>query len=195
MESQKMRPRAKRILAVYSLTVITVVLGNTFPSGTWLNTFVNTTMTGAGCFCACAAILLLLPSGENDGKPCIEFNAIKNSAISWQVIFMCAVTLPIATAVTSSDCGILEWITTLFAPVFAGKSSIFILLFTVVFGMLLTNVGSNIAFGICADPNYRTFCSSQWHESAYCRCRPDLYGKSGHRSSRRIGTRIHLPFQ
>lgn len=152
MESQKMRPRAKRILAVYSLTVITVVLGNTFPSGTWLNTFVNTTMTGAGCFCACAAILLLLPSGENDGKPCIEFNAIKNSAISWQVIFMCAVTLPIATAVTSSDCGILEWITTLFAPVFAGKSSIFILLFTVVFGMLLTNVGSNIAFGSALIP-------------------------------------------
>ncbi len=150
-ESKTLRPRAKRILIVYILTVLLCILGNTL-IGTAYSTFINNTITVAGMYCICAAILLVMPSGEGDGKPVIEFMKVKNTAISWQVIFMCAVTLPVASAVTNEATGIVPWLSGVFAPIFAGKSPYFILIFTIVVSMILTNFGSNIAFGSAMIP-------------------------------------------
>ena len=60
---------------------------------------------------------------------------------------MCAVTIPLATALTNDSTGVLPWLTGIFSPIFEGRSPIFILIFTIVVMMILTNVGSNIAFG------------------------------------------------
>ena len=150
-DSKIMRPRVKRILIVYCLTVIICILGNTL-IGTGLATFVNNTLTVAGCYCICAAILLILPSGEGDGQPCIVFKDVKNTAISWEVILMCAVTLPLSSAVTSEGTGVVPWISGVFAPIFAGKGPGFILVFTIIVSMILTNLGSNIAFGSAMIP-------------------------------------------
>lgn len=150
-DSKIMRPRVKRILIVYCLTVFICILGNTL-IGTGLATFVNNTLTVAGCYCICAAILLILPSGEGDGQPCIVFKDVKNTAISWEVILMCAVTLPLSSAVTSEGTGVVPWISGVFAPIFAGKGPGFILVFTIIVSMILTNLGSNIAFGSALIP-------------------------------------------
>lgn len=158
-ESKHLRPRAKRIIIVYLITVLITVLGSTLP-GTALATFVNGTMTAAGMFCACTAILLILPSGEGDGKGAIVFNEVKNTAISWQVILMCAVTLPVSAAVTSEATGIVPWLTSIFTPIFEGRGSIFVLVFTMVLSMVLTNVGSNIAFGAAMIPIIAPFAIS-----------------------------------
>lgn len=40
----------------------------------------------------------------------------------------------------------------MFAPIFAGKGSLFILIFTIVLSLILTNLGSNIAFGAAMIP-------------------------------------------
>lgn len=150
-DSKVMRPRVKRILIVYCLTVIICILGNTL-IGSKLATLVNQTITVAGCYCICAAILLILPSGEGDGQPCIVFKEVKNTAISWEVILMCAVTLPLSSAVTSEGTGVVPWISGVFAPIFAGKGPGFILVFTIIVSMILTNLGSNIAFGSALIP-------------------------------------------
>ena len=150
-ESKHLRPRTKRILVVYLLTVFLCILGNTL-IGTGFSNFVNNTVTVAGMYCICAAILLVLPSGEGDGLPTIEFKKVKNTAISWEVILMCAVTLPLASAVTNDVTGIVPWLSGVFAPIFAGKGSLFILIFTIVLSLILTNLGSNIAFGAAMIP-------------------------------------------
>lgn len=150
-DSKTLRPRAKRILIIYLISIIVVILANTL-IGTAFANFVNNTLTAAGIYCLCAAVLLVLPSGEGDGKGCIEFNKVKDTAISWQVIFMCAVTLPIASAVTAEETGIVSFLSSLFAPIFAGRSGLFILIFTILLSMFLTNVGSNIAFGAAMIP-------------------------------------------
>lgn len=151
-ESKHLRPRAKRILIVYLLSVFVIILGNTFPEGSWVNDVVNNVIGVGGIYCICCVILMLLPSGEKDGEPCIIFNRIKDTAISWPVILMCAVTLPIASAVTSPDTGIVPWLSTVFEPLFAGRGGVFILVFTIIVSMLLTNFGSNIAFGAAMIP-------------------------------------------
>lgn len=128
--------------------------------GTAFADFINNDVTAAGVYCLCAAVLLLMPSGEGDGKGCIEFNRIKDSAISWEVIFMCAVTLPIASAVTNEATGIVEFLSGLFSPIFAGHGGLFILIVTIILSMFLTNVGSNIAFGSAMIPIIAPFVIS-----------------------------------
>ncbi|MBR4249144.1 MAG: SLC13 family permease, partial [Verrucomicrobia bacterium] len=119
-----------------------------------LSKFLNDTLTTGGLFCICSALLMVIPSGEGDGQPAIVFNDIKHSdaAVSWPVIFMCAVTIPLASAVTNQATGVLPWLTGIFTPLFDGKSPIFILIFTIIVMLILTNVGSNIAFGSAMIP-------------------------------------------
>lgn len=149
-ESKHLRPRVMRIILVYLITVVVVILANTL-MGTAFSNFVLNDMTTTGAFCLCTAILLILPSGEHDGKGCIEFDAVESS-ISWPVIMMCAVTLALASAVTNEATGIVPWITSVFTPIFEGRGGIFVLIFTIVLSMFLTNFGSNIALGAAMIP-------------------------------------------
>ena len=70
-----------------------------------------------------------------------------DAAVSWPVIMMCAITIPLANAMTNEATGILPWLTGIFEPLFAGRGPLFILIFTIIVMMILTNIGSNIAFG------------------------------------------------
>ncbi len=147
-DSKYLRPRAKRIIIVYLITCLLSIFAGTIANSP-VSIFINSTLTTGGLYCLCSALLMVLPSGEGDGKAAIVFNDIKHSdaAVSWPVILMCAITIPLASAMTNEATGILPWLTGIFEPIFAGKSPIFILAFTVIVMMILTNVGSNIAFG------------------------------------------------
>ena len=158
-ESKVLRPRLKRIVIIYLVTTFLCILGNTL-IGTSFATLVNDTITVAGMYCICTALLLILPSGEGDGTPCIEFRKVKNSAISWDVIFMVAVTIPLASAVTNEATGIVPWLTGIFEPIFVGKGGFFILMFTIIVSLILTNIGSNIAFGAAMIPIVAPFVMS-----------------------------------
>jgi len=77
------------------------IFAGTFRSNAFAD-FLNNQLTITGLYCLCFIILIMLPSGEGDGKAAISFNDIKHSdiAISWPVIMMCAVTIPLASAMT-----------------------------------------------------------------------------------------------
>ena len=150
-ESRHLRPRTKRIAIMYVSTVAICIFSNTFPKLPWC-AFINDKLSTAGMYALCAALLMILPSGEKDGKPVVEFNVIKDDAMSWNVFFMCAVATPLATALSNKATGVMPWITGVFEPVFAGKSTGFILSFTVVMALILTNIGSNLAFGLAMIP-------------------------------------------
>ena len=146
-ESKHLRPRARRIVVIFLATMLLTIYAGTFTKAPGAD-FLNNTLTTGGLFCLCAAILFVLPSGEGDGKPCIVFNDIKHTdeAVSWPVILMCAVTIPVASALTNEATGVLPWLTSLVSPIFEGRSPVFIIVFTVIVMMFLTNIGSNIAF-------------------------------------------------
>lgn len=147
-ESKHLRPRTKRILVVYLITMLLAIFSGTFLNNP-LSDFLNNTLTAGGLYCVCSALLMVIPSGEGDGQAAIHFNDIKHSdsAVSWPVILMCAVTIPLATALTNESTGVLPWLTGIFSPIFEGRSPVFILVFTIIVMLILTNVGSNIAFG------------------------------------------------
>ncbi len=168
-ESKHLSHRACRIITVYVMTSLLAIFAGTFINNP-LSQFLNETLTLGGLYCACSGLLMILPSGEGDGKPCIVFNEIKNSneAVSWTAIFICAVTIPLASAITSKDTGVMPWLTGAFAPVFEGRSPFFILLFTIVVMMFLTNIGSNIAFGNAMIPVIAPFALASGMNPVLC---------------------------
>ena len=151
-ESRVLRPRAKRIMLIYGITIFLVVLGNTLPSGMWFRNFVNKTITVAGMYGICAALLMIMPSGEGDAKPCLVFKDVHRKAINWNSIFMCGVCVTLAGAITDGELGISNMLIDIFTPVFAGRSGWFVMVFTIIVSMILTNLGSNIAFGAALIP-------------------------------------------
>ncbi len=145
-ESKHLRPRTRRIVIVYLIFMLVTIFVGTFTKSDFA-VYVNTVLTSGGLFAVCLVLLMVLPSGEGDGKPCIVFSEIKNSdsAISWPVIFMCAATIPLASALTAEATGITPWLTELLTPIFDGRSPYFILIVAIIAMLFLTNIGSNIA--------------------------------------------------
>ena len=147
-DSVILRPRAKRIMLVYLALIVLSIFAGTFPRHP-LAVFLNNRLTISGLFCIGFIALLIIPSGEGTGEAAISFKDIKHSdaSVSWPLILMVAVTIPLSSAMTNENAGIIPWLTSLFAPLFTGKSPLFILIFTIIVVEILTNVGSNIAMG------------------------------------------------
>ena len=160
-ESKHLRPRAKRIIIVYLISIFLTIFAGTFTNNGFAR-FINETMTASGIYCLCTAVLMILPGGEEDGGPAIRFADIRHSdaAVSWPVIFMVAVTIPLASALTDSSTGVMQWLSGVFSPLFVGRSGMLVLLFTILSLMLLVNVGANIAFGTAMIPIVAPFAMS-----------------------------------
>lgn len=144
-ESEHLRPRAKRIIVIYLITMLLSMFAGTFIN-TGIAKYLNNTLTSAGLYTLCTVLLMLIPSGEDD-EACIRFKDIKNSeaAINWSVILMVAVTIPLASALTNEATGVTPWLTQVLTPIFAGRSPYFILIVSIITMIILTNIGSNIA--------------------------------------------------
>ena len=152
-ESKRLRPRAKRIIVLYLITILLMIFAGTFPQ-TSISLWINKSLTTGGLYCLCAAILMVLPSGERNGQGAIHFDDIKHSdaAVSWPIIFMCAVTIPLANALMEESTGVRQWLTDIFSPMLAGRSAMFVSTFTMIVLMLFVNFGTNIAFGTAMIP-------------------------------------------
>lgn len=122
-----------------------VVLGNTLPSEMWFRTFINKTVTVAGMYGICAALLMIMPSGEGDGKPCLVFKDVHRKAINWNSIFMCGVCVTLAGAITDNELGISTMLVDIFTPIFAGRSGWFVMVFTIIVSMILPAASSPAA--------------------------------------------------
>ncbi len=148
-----MRPRLKRILFFYAIAVSLAICGS-IPALTKLAffKFISSTVTMSGVYALCSVILFILPSGENDGETCIPFNTVGKTLVNWPVIMMLAIVTPVATALTNEATGILPVMSSIFSPVFDGRSGVILVIFTVVVMQILTNVGSNMAFGAAMIP-------------------------------------------
>lgn len=145
-DSKTLRPRTKRIAIIYLTITVLAVIGSLFTKST-IGGFLNNTLTVSGLFAICVVLMLIIPSGERDGKACVVFNEVKGSAVSWPTMLMAATMIPLASAVTNEATGVLPMVTEVFASVFEGRSSLFLVAITVIVAGFLTNVGSNIAIG------------------------------------------------
>lgn len=150
-EGRVLTPRVKRIAIVYTSAVILVIIASML-SNRPIGAFLSTTFTDAGLFALALGILLLLPSGEGDGKPCIVFKEVKNTSVPWDSLMLCALIIPLSSAVTNEVTGVSPFVANILGPIFGNSSTIVLLSTTIIVSALLTNLGSNVAFGALLIP-------------------------------------------
>ena len=151
-ETKHLRPRAKRVFMIYLATVIICIIGTALPAGNVIKELVNTNITTAGMYAICAVLLMLIPSGEGDGKQCLIFTAHAKNFINWNSVFMCAVCITLASAITNADYGVSAWLSSIFQPLFGSSNQWVVLLVAAVVSLIATQIGSNIAFGSALIP-------------------------------------------
>ncbi|MCI9359710.1 MAG: SLC13 family permease [Hungatella sp.] len=151
-ETKYLRPRAKRVFFVYMTTVVTCIVATALPAGNAFKVLINSNLTNAGMYAICAVILMIIPSGEGDGQACLDFKTHAKNLINWNSVFMCAVCITLASAVSKADYGISAWLSSLFEPLFGGDNKWVIMVVAAFVGLIMTQVGSNIAFGSALIP-------------------------------------------
>ncbi len=151
-ETKYLRPRAKRVFFIYMLTVIVCIVATALPSGNAFKTLINSNLTNAGMYALCAVILMIIPSGEGDGKACLDFKTHAKNLINWNSVFMCAVCITLASAVTKEEFGISAWLSGIFEPMFGSDSQWVVMVVAALVCLILTQIGSNIAFGSAMIP-------------------------------------------
>ena len=145
--SKHLSHRMKRIISAFVISMLLSIYGGSFTGG--FASFLNDTLTMGGLYCLIAVLLMVLPSGDGDGKACIVFNDIKHSrrrGLLARHLHGCDHHPPGLRPVQRGDgCDALAHQPV--RPIFEGRSAVFIVIFTIIVMFILTNVGSNIAFG------------------------------------------------
>ena len=86
-----------------------------------------------------------------NGKPIIVFPKLANR-IEWKAVFVSAGAIQVASAISDSDCRIVEYLGGLMGPILGGVSGYLFVLAAIVASILLTNIANNIAVGMLMIP-------------------------------------------
>lgn len=138
-------------LAVVLYVLITTLLPTSWPIVGWLNS-----ITQPGFFGVVVAVLALV---RDENGPILPFRELASTGIYWNIIFVCSAAIPIASALTSSETGVLVLFSNLLSPVFSGMPLLPFLSIVVIAVVILTNIGSNIGVAMMIIPIIMPFVS------------------------------------
>ena len=150
--------RQKSYLYAYAFIIIITVISTLLPRNNSFYILINSQLTVAGLFAIVVAALCMIRL--DDGAPILDWKKDASRWVNWDVVFMCAIAIPVAGALTSEETGILELANQVFGSLFAGKTAVFLLVFIVIITTVLTNVGSNIGMGMALVPIIAPFITS-----------------------------------
>lgn len=149
-ETRKLDKRQKALFGAYAVILILALIQTILPSGLWVSRLLNKSLTSTEIFGFAAIILCLIKL--DDGKPILDFKAAASKGVSWEVILLCASAIPIATALTSKETGVLALSVDILGPLFRSMSSGSFLVFVILCVLVLTNLGSNLGMGMLMIP-------------------------------------------
>lgn len=150
--------RQKCYLYAYAFIIIITVVSTLLPRDNGFYKLINGQLTVAGLFAVVVAVLCMIRLG--DGNPILDWKKDASKWVNWDVVFMCAIAIPVAGALTSEETGVLELANQMFGTLFAGRTAIFLLVFIIIITTVLTNIGSNIGMGMALVPIIAPFITS-----------------------------------
>jgi len=92
-----------------------------------------------------------------EGKPIINFGEIAGKYVIWDVVFLVYTVMALASAMTSSQTGISEFLLTLFSPALGGHSPLIFMVVLIILGLSLVQVSSNGLTGVLLMPVVKVF--------------------------------------
>lgn len=143
----KMSIRQKSLLILLAVNTLLLVWPSVMPKGWWTTTMVNR----MGSFGSTALVLVVMMVVRMEGKPLIDYKSAATK-LGWDIVFLVAAALYVAGQLSNADSGIVPFIKTLLGSVITGGSEIWILLFFLALGFIVTNFANNAAMGVMLMP-------------------------------------------
>lgn len=155
-ELLKMTGRQKAFIAAF-VCIICFVISTTMLPQDWAYVKFLNFITTSGIFGFIMAALCFI---RPNGVPLVDFAEIGEKGFNFNIVFVCAAAIPVASALTSKATGVREWMYNLLSPLLAGRGPL-LFIFLVCFLMLfLTNIGSNVGMAMLMIPVVVPFVDS-----------------------------------
>ena len=94
-----------------------------------------------------------------DGKPLLRFKTMVDSGVTWGIILILAVVMPLSHAMANDESGITKFLMALMTPFFGNESSLVFALCMGFFATVLTQFMNNGATGIALMPVVYSYCT------------------------------------
>ena len=143
----------KIAISGFLLFVVMALLSSFLPATNPVAVYLNK-LTIFGQTVIVAALLMLLK--KDDGTAFFNFNASSARGLSWDVVFMVSVIMPLAQFLCAADTGVSAMLAMLVYPLQALPPMVFIVA-VMVLAVVLTNFANNFVIGIIIMPVLATF--------------------------------------
>lgn len=105
------------------------------------------------------ALIVLICVVRVEGKPLFDFKAVAAKSVQWETIMLCAVVLPVSSALTNESTGIQEALNVALTPIFGHAAPLVFMAMVLVVAAILTNFANNVTVGIILIPVVYGFSS------------------------------------
>ena len=146
----------KIVLGFLFALVILLLLPNTLPATSGIARFFKTIGNTGICMLLVTVMCLL----KVDGKPLLRFKTMVDSGVTWGIILILAVVMPLSHAMANDESGITKFLMALMTPFFGNESSLVFALCMGFFATVLTQFMNNGATGIALMPVVYSYCTS-----------------------------------
>ena len=152
-EKKNFNKDQKIAMGAFLLFVAMALLSSFLPATNPIAVYLNK-LTIFGQVVIVAGLLLLLK--KEDGTPFFNFNAASARGLSWDVVFMVALIMPLAQFLCAADTGISAMLAMVVYPLQVLPPMVFIIAVLIV-GVILTNFANNLVIAIIIMPLLATF--------------------------------------
>ena len=139
----------QRVYLVAFICVIFSLLAPNILPAEWLFTQLCTKLTSAGLCILVVGICCMI---QVNGEPLLKFKAMLDRGGQWGIIFLLSIVQPLSTALSSDETGILNGMTALLDPVFAGRAPLFFICAICLATIIITNFANNGATAVAMLP-------------------------------------------
>ena len=152
----KMTGRQKTFVGAF-LCIIIFVISTTMLPQDWVYVKVLNFITTSGIFgLIMAALCFIRPKGV----PLVNFAEIGEKGFNFNVVFICAAAIPVASALTNQATGVRDLLFNILSPLLDGRSPLIFIAMICFIMLLLTNMGSNIGTAMLMIPVVVPFVDS-----------------------------------
>ncbi len=157
LRTQKMG-RSEKIGMAYLLLFLCIIILPTVLPKTWLITGILSNMSIIG---ACAACFVGICFSKNkDGETINKFGDLVASAVNWDMILLMIATVPICSAMESSDTGIMTTLMGAVMPVLNSVSPVVFVALIIIFFGIVTQFAHNLILLLVFGPTLAQLCAS-----------------------------------
>lgn len=151
----KLGKEQKIVASLLILFIVFLMVPSILPKD-WL---VVAMLNSLGIFGVAAIVVFLALLICVDGKPLMDFREMAKNGMVWDIFFLTAFGMPMASALTMEGTGVREFIIQSLDPLLAGQSGMMFVVLVMVLAAVLTNVANNALVALILTPIIYSFAS------------------------------------